>query len=274
MTHAGGFSHARSVARRPSGDGSGQAATRALPALEPRPGGAAERLAAALRFSHPVLVFVAIVAVGIALLAGLSMLLGLLVWHVLATGAVLGGPDGDVVRTLAHHRTGTLTDFSSVGTAIGGAPVLPILVGVIAIGALIARRPRLAAFAVFVLAAESAVYRLTTFVIHRPRPAVQRLEDLPVNASYPSGHTAASIAVYCGLALLLTSSLARGARRVGLWVLALLLVAFVIASRMYRGMHHPLDVAGGALVGMAAICLLLLACRAAGAAAAHRRARA
>ena len=38
---------------------------------------------------------------------------------------------------------------------------------------------------------------------------------------------------------------------------------------MYRGMHHPLDVAGGVLVGIGAILLLLFACRAAG----RRRAR-
>jgi membrane-associated phospholipid phosphatase len=35
---------------------------------------------------------------------------------------------------------------------------------------------------------------------------------------------------------------------------------------MYRGMHHPLDVAGGVVVGMAAVCVLVLACRSAEAA--------
>jgi len=36
---------------------------------------------------------------------------------------------------------------------------------------------------------------------------------------------------------------------------------------MYRGMHHPLDVAGGLVVGIGALIVLLFACRAAGAAA-------
>ena len=35
-------------------------------------------------------------------------------------------------------------------------------------------------------------------LIDRQRPHVHRLDDLPVNASYYSGHTAASVAVYCG----------------------------------------------------------------------------
>jgi undecaprenyl-diphosphatase len=91
---------------------------------------------------------------------------------------------------------------------------------------------------------------------------------LAVNASYPSGHTAASIAVYCGLALLLTSLVRNLAYRTAAWCIALLIVAVDVYSRLYRGMHHPLDVAGGVVVGVAAVCLLALTCRASGAAAA------
>ena len=46
---------------------------------------------------------------------------------------------------------------------------------------------------------------------------------------------------------------------------------FVGLSRMYRGMHYPLDVTGGALVGIAALCVVVFAARAAGAADTHRR---
>ena len=94
-------------------------------------------------------------------------------------------------------RTAFLTDVSSVGSTVGGAPVLPILVGLIAIVCAIMRQWRIAAFAVFVLVVESATYRVTSLVVPRDRPHVARLEDLPADASYPSGHTAASIAVYC-----------------------------------------------------------------------------
>jgi membrane-associated phospholipid phosphatase len=37
------------------------------------------------------------------------------------------------------------------------------------------------------------------------------------------------------------------------WTVATLIPAFVALSRMYRGMHHPLDVAGGVLIGLGAI---------------------
>jgi undecaprenyl-diphosphatase len=137
------------------------------------------------------------------------------------------------------------------------------------------RKWRIAAFAVFVLVVESATYRVASIVVPRDRPHVHRLEDLPADASFPSGHTAASLAVYCGLVLLLTSALPRGAWRAGAWLVALLLPAFVAFSRMYRGMHHPLDVAAGALIGIGAVLALLFACRAAGVAAtAHASGRA
>ena len=109
----------------------------------------------------------------------------------------------------------------------------------------------------------------------RDRPHVARLEDLPADASYPSGHTAASLAVYCGLVLLLTSAFPKGRWRVAAWVVALLLPVFVACSRIYRGMHHPLDLGAGALIGIGAVMVLLFACRAAGVAAlAHAPARA
>ena len=41
-----------------------------------------------------------------------------------------------------------------------------------------------------------------------------------MNASYPSGHTAASIAVYCGIALLLTSRDGEPGARIAIWTIA------------------------------------------------------
>jgi membrane-associated phospholipid phosphatase len=92
-----------------------------------------------------------------------------------------------------------------------------------------------------------------------------------VNASYPSGHTAASIAVYGGLALLLTSAVTNVAFRTFTWTIALAMVTFVATARLYRGMHHPLDVTGGVVVGVAALFVVVFACRTAGAAAESRR---
>jgi membrane-associated phospholipid phosphatase len=254
---------ARPQLRRPQPTRSTEKNRTTVPALEARPGGAAERFARALGLRHPIATFFAALAGGFVLLAGVSILLGVLVTHVLITSAGLGTPDNDFVRTLAEHRSSTLTPMSEVGSQVGGAPVLPILAGLIGLGFAIARRWSIAAFAVFVLAAESATYRVTTLVVHRQRPDVPRLEQLPVDASYPSGHTAASVAVYSGLVLLLTSRFTNSTGRALAWTAAILATTFVAMSRMYRGMHHPLDVAGGVIVGIGAILVLLFACRAA-----------
>lgn len=204
---------------------------------------------------------------GLACVALLSICLGLLVTHVLEPGWGIGAEDERVNVWLAGHRTGALTEASLVGSIAAGGVVLPIIVGSIGLVCAVLRKWRIAAFFVFALGVESASYRLTTLVIHSHRPRVARLENLPVNASYPSGHTAAAIAVYGGLALLLASMVRSAPGRVLACTFAAAIVAFVALSRMYRGMHHPLDVAGGVVLGVATLTVLVLACRTAGAAA-------
>ena len=236
------------------------------PVLRARAGSPAERFAGWAGKRHPVAVFFAALLAGFAVLAGLSVLLGLLVTDVLLHTGGLAATDRSAVESIVAERTPFLTDASEVGSAVGGAPVLPILVGLVALVCAAMRKWRIAAFAVFVLVVESATYRVTSLLIPRDRPSVQRLEDLPVDASYPSGHTAASIAVYAGLVLLLTSTIRDRGLRLAAWSAAVLLPIVVAISRMYRGMHHPLDVAGGVLVGIGAVVVLLFACRAAEAA--------
>jgi membrane-associated phospholipid phosphatase len=237
-----------------------------VPVLQARAGGPAERFARLMGGKHPAAVFFAAMLAGFVVLAGLAILLGLLVTDVLLRTGGIGRADESAVESIVRDRTGFLTDLSWVGSMVGGAPVLPILVGLIGIVCAIKRRWRIAAFAVFVLVVESATYRVASIAVPRDRPHVVRLEDLPADASYPSGHTAASLAVYCGLVLLLTSAFPKGGWRAAAWVIALLLPVFVAFSRMYRGMHHPLDVAGGLIIGIGAIVALVFASRAAGAA--------
>lgn len=246
-----------------------------VPIFEARPGGAADRFATKFDSRHPALVFFLALLAGFLLLAAASILLALLVVHVLlpASGLGLEGSDESVNDTFAAHRTGTLTTVAEVGSQVGGAPVLPIIAGIVALVCAFMRRWLIAAFAAFVLAVESATYRVTSLAVPRHRPTVHRLEDLPVDASYPSGHTAASVAVYSGLVLLLTTRFTSSLKKALAWTAAILMTTFVALSRMYEGMHHPLDVAGGVLVGIGAILVLLFACRAAGAAAERRASR-
>ncbi len=238
-----------------------------IPVLEYRTGGPAERLAAAIGPRRPAIVFVIVMLIGLAVIAALSIGLGLVVTRVLEPAWGVGAADERVNAWLAHHRTPGRTHASLIGSIMAGGVVLPIVAGSVALLCVVFKKWRIAAFAVFALAVESGTYRLTTLAVHAHRPRVARLEHLPVNASYPSGHTAAAIAVYGGLALLVSSRIPILPVRVVAWCLALAMVAFVATSRLYRGMHHPLDVGGGIVVGVAALIVVVLACRTAAAAA-------
>jgi membrane-associated phospholipid phosphatase len=246
----------------------------AMPLLDAGPGGPAERLAGRLRGRHPAAAFFAALLAGFIVLGLISIALGLLVTDVLLHTGGVARTDERVVKSLVAERTPFLTDVSEVGSTLGGAPLLPILVGVIALVCAILRKWRIAAFAVFALVVESATYRVTSLAVPRERPEVRRLEDLPVDASFPSGHTAAAIAVYAGLVLLVTSRFRTRGLRFGAWAAAIVIPIFVAFARMYRGMHHPLDVAGGLVIGIGALLVMLFACRTAGVAHAARSAKA
>jgi membrane-associated phospholipid phosphatase len=88
-----------------------------------------------------------------------------------------------------------------------------------------------------------------TATVHRPRPPVVRLDVAPPTSSYPSGHTAAAVALYGCIAILVFWIYSRRpATRVAVVVLCCIPVV-VGMSRLYRGMHYPSDVLAGALTG-------------------------
>ena len=243
----------------------------AIPVLDPTPGGRAERFANAVgRSRHPVIVFFAAWFGGLALIAALSIGAGFLLTHGLLHVGGVAAANRNFEDWLAAHRTPSRTDASLIGSIMAGGVVLPIIVVIIGVAGAALRKWRLAAFGIFGLIAEASAYRITTLVVHEHRPRVVRLEGLDPNASYPSGHTAASIAVYAGIVLLLTSRITSPAFRVCAWTVAVAIPIFVALSRMYRGMHYPLDVTGGALLGIAALTVIVFACRSARAAAEAR----
>jgi membrane-associated phospholipid phosphatase len=240
------------------------------PVLEPRPGGIAERFANLVGPENPVRVFVVALLTSYALLVTAMVFLGLTLIDVVLPTANLDDDDERVSQWLADHRTSDQEHLSWIGSTLAGGLVIPVVIGLCLLVFVIKRRWLLAAFVVFAVALESGTYRATSLIVPRDRPDVHRLEGLPVDASYPSGHTAASIALYGGLLLLLCSRI----RNRALWITALLagiaIPLFVGWARAYRGMHHVTDVGAGVLMGIAALALIVFVARATEAAARNR----
>ena len=186
---------------------------------------------------------------GAVALWGLLSLLGLLIRHVLFYGRV-GVWDRQVEVWFVGHRRGSLNTFTGYANALGGTFSV---IGLVIFAFLIFRwrlgRWDESLVILTVMVGEVTVFLAVTFTVQRSRPAVVRLDKSPPTLSYPSGHTAAALALYGGVAVLLFFIHGRNWKTIVLAVLLYSLPILVGISRLYRGMHYPTDVLAGALGG-------------------------
>ena len=190
------------------------------------------------------------------MLWGLFALIGLLVTRVVTSGRGQSW-DGGIDVWVAVRRTG----FWNTATMFGGGLANTSTAIAVTAVAVVLLRWRLGRWyeswiVVVAIAGELLVFLAVTATVHRPRPPVTRLDVAPPTSSFPSGHTAAAIALYGCLAVLLMWIYGRcPASRVAAVVLFCIPVV-VGLSRLYRGMHYPSDILVGALGG--ALWLLLV----------------
>jgi len=92
--------------------------------------------------------------------------------------------------------------------------------------------------------------RLAKLWFARPRPDLfPVIGDIPLDASYPSAHTAQIVAFAVAVCWILKPE-KLGLTYYSLTVTALLLASLVALSRVYLQVHFPSDVVGGALLGL------------------------
>ncbi len=199
---------------------------------------------------------IGLVLIAFALVEALLLGLGLLVTRVL-DGSALNEQELAFERTLLEHRTPWWNDVTYLGTVLGSTGVI---VALTAVGCLLlawrGHGPRLPAYLALAVAGETGLFLLASAAVDRLRPAIPHLDEAPPTSSFPSGHTAAAIALACGLALGLARTHPRHRLRVLIWVLAVALPLFVLLSRLYRGMHWPSDVAASVVFTVAWLLLL------------------
>jgi undecaprenyl-diphosphatase len=148
------------------------------------------------------------------------------------------GWDRRLESWIAGHRVAALDPVFRGLTYIGTQGIVWLVLA--AIAALVSRRWQVLAW----VAAADLTAQLTTdlfkLVIHRTRPRVHTLIPEPHTHSFPSGHAASSFAC----AVILSAYVPRW--RVAFYVLA----ALIAFSRVYVGVHYPLDVIAGAAWGV------------------------
>jgi undecaprenyl-diphosphatase len=182
--------------------------------------------------------------------------LGLLVTRGLDDTA-LHGAEVEAARALVESRTPAWNGVTAWGSVLGATGTVIALTAVGCV--LLAWRghgPRLPTFLALAVAGETALFLLAALVVDRDRPAVPQLDAAPPTDSFPSGHTAATVALWCGLALGLARTRPGHRMTVVAWSLAGVLGAFVMASRLYRGMHWPTDVAASVVFSLLWLVLL------------------
>ncbi|HEY1487892.1 MAG TPA: phosphatase PAP2 family protein [Micromonosporaceae bacterium] len=159
---------------------------------------------------------------------------------------VLG--DTTVPHWLAAHRTPTLTSWSEVFSTLGATQaILLISIATCVLALAITRRWRPVIFMATLMAGELAMFLVAAAVVKRARPAgVSHLDHHLPTSAYPSGHIAATCCAYIAVAILVIGH-ARGWWRWLFLVPAIAMPILVIASRMYRGEHHPTDALGSVI---------------------------
>jgi len=192
-----------------------------------------------------------IVAVLLALDYLLLVGLGLFLTKVLGAESSVINAEDNLNEGLAHDRTPTLNDVTYLLSGLGNTGAIIGALLVVSVGLLWATKkwgPSL--FLVVAVSGQALVFLFVTLTISRQRPDVKRLDSSPPTSSFPSGHAGAATALFLGSALLVLWYVRNQLVKVIGLVLLVAVPLLVAYGRLYRGMHHPSDIAGAYLNGV------------------------
>jgi membrane-associated phospholipid phosphatase len=200
------------------------------------------------------------VLVGYLILTAVLVAGGLVITHLL--GHSVGAWDEHVNSWFARHRDSEANRLSGDFTFLADTRGIVLVAALAAVITVLLRRARLAVMLLVALATELTVFLTVNYAVARPRPHVSHVASTPSTYSWPSGHVAATLTLYGGIALIVAAITARPIPRAAAWVVAFCLVACVAGSRVYEGEHHPTDALAGLLLGVGALWVATRAIRA------------
>lgn len=177
---------------------------------------------------------------------------------------------------VASSRTGGADAFFRVITRLADTSFLLVVVPLVTIAFIAAKRPADGLFIGLSTAFTWGITELFKRIIEVPRPSGWAIIDLPSNMGFPSGHASAGLVFFATFALVIVAILVErdesalpedadvftASKAVPLWkgivalvvqLLALIVVVLIGVSRIYLGVHWVTDVMGGWLLGAAIV---------------------
>lgn len=168
--------------------------------------------------------------------------------------------EDEVNKDLADARTPELNDATYVLSGLGETIAIVAALLVVAVFLrLVLKRWTESVFIVLAVSAQALIFLFTTLAIDRRRPDVPQLDDSPPTSSFPSGHTGAATALFLASALLVAIHLRRHWLKILTIALFVAVPVLVAYARLYRGMHHPSDIAGSFVNGLACVSIAAVA---------------
>jgi undecaprenyl-diphosphatase len=158
------------------------------------------------------------------------------------------GWDDAFPRWLQTFRSPALDHLSRLGSKAGDThAVLAISLVFCPLALALWRQWRPVLFVALAMVGELTLFLVSAAATGRPRPAAEHLDGPLPTSSFPSGHIAATMCLWIAIAILAIPRI-RSRWRWAFLVPAIVMPVAVAMSRMYRGMHHPTDVLGAALL--------------------------
>ncbi|MDB4953349.1 MAG: phosphoesterase, PA-phosphatase related [Myxococcales bacterium] len=156
----------------------------------------------------------------------------------------------DLAAALAVHRfESTVGDAMMEAASFIGSYTVVIPVVVLTSALAIRQRRRRAAV---ILALDTVAVAIANWLLKiyfsRQRPTLFDKIPLPKSFSFPSGHSMCAMGIYGAVAAVLISLYPRA--RITVLIVTTLLVATIGISRIYLGVHWPLDVVAGFIGGV------------------------
>jgi undecaprenyl-diphosphatase len=163
--------------------------------------------------------------------------------------SILGSWDADVNRWFEERRTDTWVTFADFGSAFSDTvTVVALALVCVPLFTLLFRRWHDYALVFMGLMVETTAFVAASTLVARDRPPVEQLGAAATN-SFPSGHIAASVVLYGGLAVVVFDQTRRSGARAAAAAVGIMVPLIVIVSRITLGMHYVTDAVGGVALG-------------------------